>query len=144
MDELMTAKEYLSQAYRIDQRINAKLMQIQHLRSLSQRCTVAFGGERVSSTRNVSSMEDVIIKIMDAETELDAQIDRFVDLKAEIQKTIDRLPDQDCRLLLELRYLAMDGWLDIAGKMNLCRAHVNRLHNKALKMVADVLGTRSE
>ena len=43
----MTAKEYLSRAYRIDQRINAKLMRISELRALAQKCTVAYGGERV-------------------------------------------------------------------------------------------------
>lgn len=48
----------------LDQRINAKLEQIMQLRSLSQRYTVAFGGEHVSHTRNVSSMEDVVIKIV--------------------------------------------------------------------------------
>ena len=40
----MTAKEYLSRAYRIDQRINAKLMRISELRALAQKCTVAYGG----------------------------------------------------------------------------------------------------
>ena len=50
MDKRMTAKEYLEQAYRLDQRINAKLEQIMQLRSLSQRYTVAFGGEHVSHT----------------------------------------------------------------------------------------------
>ena len=71
----MTAKEYLSRAYRIDQRINAKLMRISELRALAQKCTVAYGGERVSHTRNVSSLEDSVMKIMEAEKELDAQID---------------------------------------------------------------------
>lgn len=37
----------------LDQRINAKLEQIMQLRSLSQRYTVAFGGEHVSHIRNI-------------------------------------------------------------------------------------------
>ena len=77
----MTAKEYLSQAYRIDQRINTKLMRISELRALAQKCTVAYGGERVSRTRNVASLEDSVMKIMEAEKELDAQIDLLVDTK---------------------------------------------------------------
>ena len=52
----MTAKEYLSQAYRIDQRINAKLEQAERLRELSRRRTVAYGGERVTHSRNVHRM----------------------------------------------------------------------------------------
>ena len=37
----MTAKEYLSQAYRIDQRINSKLKQVSSLRELSTKATAS-------------------------------------------------------------------------------------------------------
>ena len=114
----MTAKEYLSQAYRIDQRINTKLMRISELRALAQKCTVAYGGEQVSRTRNVASLEDAVMKIMEAEKELDAQIDLLVDTKKEIESVIERVPDADCRLLLEMRYLAMESWTEIARQMN--------------------------
>ena len=143
MDKRMTAKEYLEQAHRLDQRINAKLEQIMQLRSLSQRCTVAFGGEHVSHTRNVSSMEDVVIKIVIAEKKLDEQIDRFVALKDEIQQTIQLLPDAESQAVLELRYLAMNGWTDIAGKLNLSRSHVHRIHTEALAKIDRILETRS-
>ena len=36
---MMTAKEYLTQAYRIDQRINSKLEQVSSLRDLSTKAT---------------------------------------------------------------------------------------------------------
>lgn len=139
----MTAKEYLSQAYRIDQRINAKLEQVDRLRALSRKSTVSYGGERVSHTRNVASMEDTIIRLMEAEERLNREIDRFVDTKREIQQTIDLVADADCRLLLEFRYLAMKRWIDVAGEMGICRAYANRLHEKALAMVDTVLRTRS-
>ena len=135
----MTAKEYLSQAYRIDQRINAKLMRISELRALAQKCTVAYGGERVSHTRNVASLEDSVMKIMEAEKELDAQIDLLVDTKKEIEGVIERVPDADCRLLLEMRYLAMESWTEIARQMNTYRMRVYRLHDKSLELVAEVL-----
>ena len=80
MDDYRRARAYLSRAYRLNQRIDAKLEQLMQLRSLSQRCTVAFGGERVSHTRNVTSMENVIVKIVEGEKRLDAQIDRFVEI----------------------------------------------------------------
>ncbi|MDE6666595.1 MAG: hypothetical protein K2K14_10505 [Ruminococcus sp.] len=38
----MTTKEYLNQAYQIDQRINSKLTQIENLRSLATRVTSVF------------------------------------------------------------------------------------------------------
>ena len=135
----MTAKEYLSRAYRIDQRINTKLMRISELRALAQKCTVAYGGERVSHTRNVASLEDSVMKIMEAERELDAQIDLLVDTKKEIESVIEQVPDADCRLLLEMRYLAMESWTEIACQMNTYRMRVYRLHDKSLELVGEVL-----
>lgn len=135
----MTAKEYLSRAYRIDQRINAKLMRISELRALAQKCTVAYGGERVSHTRNVASLEDSVMKIMEAEKELDAQIDLLVDTKKEIESVIERVPDADSRLLLEMRYLAMESWTEISRQMNTYRMRVYRLHDKSLELVEEVL-----
>ena len=135
----MTAKEYLSRAYRIDQRINTKLMRISELRALAQKCTVAYGGERVSRTRNVASLEDSVMKIMEAEKELDAQIDLLVDTKKEIESVIEQVPDVDCRLLLKMRYLAMESWTESARQMNTYRMRVYRLHDKSLELVAEVL-----
>ena len=82
-DNPMTAKEYLSQAYRIDQRINAKLEQAERLRELSRRRTVAYGGERVSHSRNVHRMEDTVVRLIEAERALDREIDAFLDVKQE-------------------------------------------------------------
>ena len=63
----MTAKEFLGQAYRLDQRINSKLQQIDSLRSLTQKVTQSYDNEVVSRTRNVSSLEDAIIRLMGLE-----------------------------------------------------------------------------
>jgi DNA-directed RNA polymerase specialized sigma subunit len=141
-DKPLTAKEYLSQAYRLDQRINSKLEQVEKLRALARHSTASYGGERVSRSRNVTSMEDSIIRLIEAEHTLNREIDRFVDTKREVQQTIDLVADADCRLLLELRYLCMKRWEDIAGEMVVSRSHVFRLHQQALDMVDTVLRTR--
>ena len=141
-DKPLTAKEYLAQAYRVDQRINAKREQVERLRALARQSTMAYGGEHVSRTRNISSMEDTIIRLIEAERALNREIDRFVDIKREIQQTIDLVADADCRLLLEFRYLCMKRWEDIAGEMEFCRAYAYRLHDRALDMMETLLRTR--
>ena len=110
----MTAKEFLGQAYRLDQRINSKLQQIESLRCLTQKVTQAYGGEAVSRTRNVSSLEDSILRLMEAEEELNRQIDTLVDTKIEIGKLIDRVHNETYRLILEKRYLCFMNWNRIA------------------------------
>lgn len=66
----MTAKEFLSQALLIDQRINAKIMQAQTLRDLSTKANAVLSGMPKAATPNTHSMEDFIAKACDLEAEI--------------------------------------------------------------------------
>ena len=134
----MTAKEFLGQAYRLDQRINSKLQQIDSLRGLTQKVTQSYDNEVVSRTRNVSSLEDAIIRLMEAEEELNRQIDQLVDTKIEIGKLIEKVHNESYRLLLEKRYLCFLSWDQIAAEMHYSRRWVLNKHERALE-VADKL-----
>ena len=134
----MTAKEFLGQAYRLDQRINSKLQQIDSLRGLTQKVTQSYDNEVVSRTRNVSSLEDAIIRLMEAEEELNRQIDQLVDTKIEIGKLIEKVHNESYRLLLEKRYLCFLAWDQIDAEMHYRRRWVLNTHERALE-VADRL-----
>ncbi len=101
----MNVKSYLSQAYRIDQRINSKLEQVQSLRELATKATATLGDDRPKETRNFQRMEDIICKIIDLESEINSDIDKLVDLKREIVKLIKSIPNPEHQTILELRYL---------------------------------------
>lgn len=131
----MTAKEYLNQAYRIDQRINSKLEQVSSLRDLSTKATSTFSDVPPSGTRNVHRMEDVICKIVMLENEINAEIDHLVDLKREIREVISAVKNLECQTLLELRYLCFKTWEQIAVQMNYSTKYVFDLHRTALKMI---------
>lgn len=113
----MKAKEYLSQAYRLDQRIDAKIEQVMSLRNLAAKATSTLSDAMPSGTRNIHRMEDIIIKIIDFENEINADIDRLVDLKREIMRVIKALPNPEYQTLLELRYLCFKPWEQIAVEM---------------------------
>lgn len=131
----MKAKEYLSQAYRLDQRIDAKIEQVMSLRNLAAKATSTLSDAAPSGTCNVHRMEDIIIKIIDFENEINADIDRLVDLKREIVSTIKTVPNLECQMLLELRYLCFKPWEQIAVEMGYGIDNIFRLHQKALKEV---------
>jgi len=135
----MTAKEYLNQAYRLDQRINNKLMQIDALRSLTQKVTSRFKENIVSYTRNVTSLEDTIIRLMEAENELNQQIDDLVDLKREITNRVNTLENIDHRLVLEKRYLCILPWEEIALDMHYSLRGVQSVHTRALAALGEIL-----
>ena len=129
----MTAKEYLTQAYRIDQRINSKLEQVSSLRDLSTKATSTFSDVPPSGTRNVHRMEDVICKIVMLENEINAEIDHLVDLKREITRRVKAIPNTEYQLLLEKRYLCFMPWEKIAVDMGYSIQHIYRLHDWALR-----------
>ena len=135
----MNAKEYLNQAYRLDQRITSKLEQVSALRSLTQKVTASYEGEVVSHTRNVTSLEDTIIRLMEAESELNAAIDTLVDLKRDVYATIQKVEKPEYQFLLEMRYLCFKSWVEIADQMHLEEHYVFRVHGQALKEVEKIL-----
>lgn len=131
----MTAKEYLGQAYRIDQRINSKIEQVSSLRALATKATSTLSDTPPSGTRNVHRMEDIIVKIIDMENEINSDIDRLVDLKQEIIKTINSVNNPEQQTLLELRYLRFRSWEEISVEMDYSIQQIYRIRDKAFEKI---------
>lgn len=129
----MTNKEYLAQAYRIDQRINSKLEQIISLRDLSTKATSTLSDMPGSPTRNLHSMENIVVKMIDLENEINKDIDTLVDLKREFVSIIKKVDNTEHQTLLELRYLCFKTWEQIAVDMGYDLRYIHKLHNKALE-----------
>ena len=106
----MTAKEYLGQAYHIDQRINSKIEQVAALRELSVNVSNILSDTPSSGTRNIRGNESVIVKIIDLENEINDDIDKLVDLKREIMESIKKVKNEDSQVILEKRYLCFKQW----------------------------------
>lgn len=140
----MTAKEYLGQAYRLDQRISNKLEQVDRLRSLTQKVTAAYDGEVVSRTRNVTSLEDTIIRLKEAEEQLNQQIDELVTLKMDIAALIALVRNEIYRLILEKRYLCFLPWDQIAAEMHYSRRWALDKHDRAVAVVERLMSEREE
>ena len=131
----MTAKEYLSQAFHIDQRISSKLSQVMRLREAATSCTATLSDMPRPDSPSHERMADTICKIVDLEREINEDIDRLVDLKAEARRAINAVSDPDQQLILELRYLCYKPWLEIAEAMGYSEAGVYKLHGKALRKI---------
>lgn len=135
----MTSKEYLSQIQRLNQMIDIKLEEASSLRSLATRVTSSFGEERVQTSRKQSPMEDVIVKLMDLENEVNDDIDRLIALKEEVIVNINKIDDYNLRLLLTMRYINNRDWKDIADAMLYDVRTIYRLHKKGLKEIDEIL-----
>lgn len=134
----MTIKEYLSQAYRIDQRINSKPDQVQSLRELTAKATSTLNDTYSSGNGNKQNMEGVIVKIIDLENEIDEEIDKLVDLKHEIVSLIKQVKNPEYKPLLELRYLCFRTWEQIAVEMHYELRYLHKLHRQTLEICGEI------
>lgn len=134
----MTIKEYLSQARYLDMRIDSKLAQVSSLNDLATKCTAAMTGMPHSSSKSTSQMADTISKIVDMENEINADIDRLVNLKEEISRVINGVEQTDLRMILEKRYLCFRSWERIASEMVYDLRWLHRLHGRALESAEKV------
>ncbi|AEE92536.1 conserved protein of unknown function [Tepidanaerobacter acetatoxydans Re1] len=135
----MNAKEYLSRALWLDQRINNKLEQLETLRTLAMKVGANLTEEKVSGGNNTKShMESTIVKIVDLEKEINEDIDRLVDIKADIMETISRVDDPISQIILEMRYVNGKGWDEIARGLKYNDRSVFKIHSRALKEIAKI------
>ena len=131
----MTARDYLSQAYRLDQRINSKLEQVESLNELATKVSSTLTGMPKNPNSATSTMADTVTKIIALQAEINNDIDRLVDLKREMVAVIKAVSNTERQTLLELRYLCFKTWEQIAVEMNYTVRNVHLLHKEALKAV---------
>ena len=135
----MRAREYLSKAYRLDQRINSKLEQVQSLNDLATKATSTLTGMPRNPNRATSKMADAVAKIIDLQAEINRDIDRLVDLKRDIVTLVKSVDNTEFQTLLEKRYLCYMSWEQIAVDMNYSIHHLYKMHNLALDICDGIL-----
>ena len=129
----MTAKEFLSQAYRIDQRIDRKIEEAARLRAKLTQATAVISD--MPKGGGVSDWTNADIKVMELENAIKAEITELCKIKRQIKEAIDAVDDKRYRDLLEMRYRDMWSWEQIAVEMSYTYRHVTRMHGKALRAI---------
>ena len=129
----MTTREYLRQLSRRGARIEAMRERQRRYRELAQGsaahlCNVPGGGQR-----QVSSVEEYAVRMIDLEREMDRRIDEYAALTLKIETAIDRIEDGRLRDLLRWRYMNEWDWEKIAQALGYERRQTFRLHGKALE-----------
>lgn len=114
----MTAKDYLSQALRLQWRIEALTDRQRRYRELGWSCG-----------------EDGRRRMLAMARELDARVAEYTEKAREIERAIDAVEDGEYRDLLKYRYLNGWSWQRIARRMYVSEDWVWRLHRRALRAV---------
>jgi DNA-directed RNA polymerase specialized sigma subunit len=138
---MKTAKEYLSQLYRLDNLISIKQLELESLKSISTSISVNSDSERVQTSTKQDKIGEIVAKILDLNNEINNDIDKLVDLKKEIMNLIDKVLCDDLRCILYLRYFQFKTWEKIAVEMNYSYQWIHKLHSKALNEVDRLLNS---
>lgn len=130
----MTAKEYLQQAYRLNELIDSDVHELERLRDLAGRISSPNFGERVQSSRNLDApFVKYLGDIMEMEEKIQKELCRLVVLKKQILAALESVADREERLLLTYRYLNNESWEQIAEGFSVSMSTVHRIHASALR-----------
>lgn len=129
----MTAKEELRQIKMLDERIENNTEELARLKSMATKVTSVMSGESVSRTRNTDTLTDVVAKIISLQDKLNADIDKYVDLKESVLERLKRLDSPIYYGILYRRYFLYKTWEQIACEMNYTYQWVCELHGRALQ-----------
>ena len=132
----MTVKEYLSQGYRLEQRIKMHQDEIEGLKSLATSVGSPGCNENHNATKSSDApFEKTLLRIMDMEKEHALMLDKLLAFKGELMLVFDEIQNKDERLVLHYRYIGNMRWTDIADKLGWDPRTIKRWHNKAIAKV---------
>ena len=135
----MNALDFLSQAYRADQQIQSKVQQIDRLRATAGDIRMVYENGRVQSNSVTSRVEAAVMRIIEEEENINAEIDHLVDVKLQIRAVINQVEDVTLRLILGKRHLLFQPWEEIAIDLGITSRWAKDRHKEALKAVERIL-----
>jgi RinA family phage transcriptional activator len=134
-DATMTNRDkikYLKRYINLDREIERKLEEVARLRSKLARVTEVFTEEPKGGGSIYGKTGEILAKIVDLEKEIDADVDRLIEVRDSIKSIIEAVEDDRERLLLQYRYLDGRTFEEIAVQMHYSWRQIHRLHSRAL------------
>ena len=96
----MTVKEYLHQAYRLDQRIKSDTLEAQNLREMAGSVSgLRYDVDRVQTSKNTDApFVRALERLWELENKVADELALLSDLKKQIREVIETVPDTDERM----------------------------------------------
>lgn len=132
----MTTKEYLSQIRRYDCQISNKLEEIKELRLRISGTSSLSNGDRVQTSGSKDQVGSCVSKIVDMEREVDALIDK----RLEIVKQIEEISDADMYDVLAKKWILQKGFKVIGIEMKKSDRQVFNIYENAMDLFEHTFG----
>ena len=129
----MNAREFLEQYLRKTEQIEALQDKIAEIRACAEKCTSVLSPTPGGNAHNDSRLEQLVVKIDSMEQQLGILWEERGGIFIDIMNLLDAMPTEKYRRVLELRYLEMKTFNDIAAELIVSRPLVYKLHGGALE-----------
>lgn len=132
----MTVKEYLRQAYLLDQRIKSYSIECDELRQMAQSISSPGFEEHYNASKNTDAPYiRTLEKLWDMEEKVLREQENLVCLKAQIREVIAQVDNPEQQAVLRYRYIHNYSWPRIADIVLVDETTVRRWHNKAIAKI---------
>ena len=139
------AKEYLMGVKLLDAQINMRLHEVDMLKDKLKHITPVLQQDKVDSIGGTQDrMAQTIAKIVDMEQAINADIDRYVDMKKTAMAMLDNMDNPTYMTVLHRRYFLHHSFERIASDMNYSWRWVCKLHGRALQAFDKLLKDKEE
>lgn len=128
----MTVKEFLGQAYLLDQRIRSHTLQCEELRQTAQSISSPCFEEHYNASKNTDATYiKTLDRLWEMEEKVMTEMAELVELKGQISDVIGQIDRPEEQTVLRYRYIHNYTWPRIADLVNADETTVRRWHNKA-------------
>lgn len=132
MENIYDAKTLLSQAWYCYQAIEAKLNDIERLRSLAEKVTTSYS-IAPANTGTGDRIPDAVARIIELQDEIGNSIEELRNTRKEVEQIItENFPAGTVRVILYRRYILTQRWERIATEMCYSIKWIWKLHGRAL------------
>jgi DNA-directed RNA polymerase specialized sigma subunit len=129
----MTVKEFLNQAYLLDQRIKSDTLECEELRIMAETISSPGFEEHFNASRNIDApYVRTLEKLLELEEKIMTEMSLLLEVKQQIRDVISQVDKNEYQMVLKYRYIHNYSWPRIADMLNVDATTVQRWHNKAI------------
>ena len=131
--DIEAARDYLNQVKEQDDIITLKQKRLDDLNAQATYIrSPDYSADRVRTSPSGDGILQIVAMIIDLQAEINADIDKFVDLKANIMSKLNLLRDREAARVLYKKYFEYKPTRQIAEELHCSKRKVQRIHRFAL------------
>ena len=125
----------MTRAAELERKINTAMRKQELCKGMAQRIS----SDRVSHTRNITASEDAIIRLMEAENEIERLTSQYEEIVCEISAVLSSMENPLDEKLLADHYLKHVSFETMAAKEHVTKDCVYKRHSRALDELETLL-----